>query len=66
MCDSVKKRTIREKHMYTYCVLKGIMIMNNKYNIYILGLKNKYVRQKATQIMNFGFLKNNLVINHTL
>ena len=30
MCDSVKKRTIREKHMYTYCVLKGIMIMNNK------------------------------------
>ena len=30
MCDSVKKRTMREKHMYTYCVLKGIMIMNNK------------------------------------
>ena len=40
--------------------------MNNKYKIYILGLKNKYVRQKATQTMNIGFLKNNLIINHTL
>ena len=40
--------------------------MNDKLDIYILGLKNKYVRQKATQTTNIGFLKNNLVINHTL
>ena len=73
MCDSVKNVPyVKNKCIHImlqkilYYVLKGIMIMNNEWNIYILGLKNKYVRRKATKTMNIGFLKNNLVVNHTL
>ena len=48
MCDSVKNVPyVKNKYIHIvlqkilYYVLKGIMIMNNKYSIYILGLKNK-------------------------
>ena len=48
MCDSVKNVPyMKNKYIHIvlqkilYYVLKGIMIMNNKLNIYILGLKNK-------------------------
>ena len=48
MCDSVKNVPyVKNKCIHImlqkilYYVLKGIMIMNNEWNIYILGLKNK-------------------------
>ena len=48
MCDSVKNvPCMKNKYIHIvlqkilYYVLKGIMIMNNKKNVYILGLKNK-------------------------
>ena len=47
MCDSVKNVPyVKNKYIHLlqkilYYVLKGIMIMNNKQKIYILGLKNK-------------------------
>ena len=41
MCDDVKKciHIVLQKNLYH--ILKEIMIMNNKYQIYILGLNNK-------------------------
>ena len=48
MCDSVKNVPyVKNKCIHIvlqkilYYVLKGIMIMNNEWNIYILSLKNK-------------------------
>ena len=48
MCDGVKNVPyVKNKCIHImlqkilYYVLKGIMIMNNEWNIYILGLKNK-------------------------
>ena len=48
MCDSVKNAPyVKNKcinivlQKISYYVLKGILIMNNKWKIYILGLKNK-------------------------